>query len=149
MFLPRSLVGIGEASYATLAPTIITDFYERERRGRALAVFYAAIPVGSALGFVLGGKLAEVYGWRSAFFMVGLPGLTFALLALAIREPMRGGSDAASLKTELDTPTLAGTYRMLWHNRTYVLVTAGFVAYTFALGGLVGGCLPSSSVMTV
>ena len=138
MFVPRSLVGIGEASYATLAPTIITDFYERERRGRALAVFYAAIPVGSALGFVLGGKLAEIYGWRAAFFMVGLPGLMFALLALAIREPRRGGSDAASARAELPTPTLAGTYRMLWRNRTYALVTAGFVAYTFALGGLVG-----------
>ncbi len=138
MFVPRSLVGIGEASYATLAPTIITDFYERERRGRALAVFYAAIPVGSALGFVLGGKLAEIYGWRAAFFMVGLPGLMFALLALAIREPRRGGSDAASARAELPPPTLAGTYRMLWRNRTYVLVTAGFVAYTFALGGLVG-----------
>ena len=138
MFVPRSLVGIGEASYATLAPTIITDFYERERRGRALAVFYAAIPVGSALGFILGGKLAEIYGWRAAFFMVGLPGLMFALLALAIREPRRGGSDAASAKAELPTPTLAGTYRLLWRNRTYVLVTAGFVAYTFALGGLVG-----------
>lgn len=138
MFVPRSLVGIGEASYATLAPTIITDFYGRERRGRALAVFYAAIPVGSALGFVLGGKLAESFGWRAAFFMVGLPGLMFALLALAIREPVRGGSDSGSPRTELPPPTLAGTYRMLWRNRTYVLVSSGFVAYTFALGGLVG-----------
>jgi MFS family permease len=138
MFIPRSLVGIGEASYATLAPTIITDFYEKERRGRALAVFYAAIPVGSALGFVLGGKLAESFGWRSAFFMVGLPGLIFALLALAIREPERGRTDAAPDGTELRPPTLTETYRMLWRNRTYVLVTSGFVAYTFALGGLVG-----------
>ncbi len=142
MFLPRSLVGIGEASYATIAPGIITDFYEEQRRGRALAVFYAAIPAGSALGFVLGGQLAERFGWRAAFFVVGLPGLLFALLALLIREPARGSSelqepDAAKAATG-PAPSLLATYRMLWSNRTYVVVTLGFVAYTFALGGLVG-----------
>jgi MFS family permease len=137
MFLPRSIVGIGEASYATLAPTMITDFYSEERRGRALAMFYAAIPAGSALGFVLGGRLAEAYGWRTAFFVVGLPGLLFALLALAIREPRRGSMDASPESAEAP-PTLVSTYRMLWHNRTYVVVTIGFTAYTFALGGLVG-----------
>lgn len=62
----------------------------------------------------------------------------FALLALAIREPKRGGSDPVPAEPGLPAPTLAATYRMLWHNRTYVLVTAGFVAYAFSLGGLVG-----------
>lgn len=137
MFMPRSTVGIGEASYATIAPAIITDFYEKERRGRALAVFYSAIPAGSALGFVLGGQLAERFGWRTAFFVVGLPGLLFALLALAIREPKRGASDRSELACE-PAPSLLVTYRMLWTNRTYVVVTLGFIAYTFALGGLVG-----------
>ncbi len=137
LFLPRSLVGIGEASYASLAPTIITDFSEEEHRGRALAIFYAAIPVGSALGFVLGGQLAARFGWRTAFFVVGLPGLLFALLALAIREPMRGATDG-SAQTGHQVPSLWATYRLLWANRTYVVVTIGFVAYTFALGGLVG-----------
>ncbi|NWG13646.1 MAG: MFS transporter [Acidobacteria bacterium] len=137
MFVPRSLVGVGEASYATLAPTIITDYYGQEMRGRALAVFYAATPIGSALGFVLGGSLAEQFGWRAAFFVVGLPGLLFALMALAIREPRRGFSErSAASKTA--PPSLFQTYRLLWQNKTYVLVTLGFVAYTFALGGLVG-----------
>lgn len=137
MFVPRSLVGIGEASYASIAPAIITDFYEEERRGRALAIFYAAIPVGSALGFVLGGQLAARLGWRTAFFIVGLPGLLFALLALAIREPKRGATDRTMPAGE-PAPSLWATYRMLWTNRTYVVVTLGFVAYTFAMGGLVG-----------
>jgi len=135
MFLPRSLVGIGEAGYATVAPGIITDFYDENRRGRALATFYAAIPVGSALGFILGGSLAEHFGWRTAFFVVGLPGLLFALLALTIREPQRGASDRVEPGT-LPPPALVATYQMLWRNHTYVTVTIGFLAYTFALGGL-------------
>lgn len=138
MFLPRSLVGVGEAAYATISPGMITDLYREEQRGRALAVFYAAIPAGSALGFVLGGLLSESYGWRAAFFLVGLPGLLFALLALTIREPRRGASDVLSGSEPAEVPSLAATYRMLWHNRVYVVVTLGFIAYTFALGGLVG-----------
>jgi MFS transporter, Spinster family, sphingosine-1-phosphate transporter len=136
MFLPRSIVGLGEAGYATVAPAIITDYYSVERRGRALAVFYAAIPAGSALGFILGGELAAALGWRAAFFMVGLPGLLFALLALAIREPKRGAADGADSLGQGPAPSLLATYGMLARNRTYVVVTIGFVAYTFALGGL-------------
>ncbi len=136
MFLPRSMVGIGEASYATVAPGIITDFYEEERRGRALAVFYAAIPAGTALGYILGGGLAASFGWRTSFFAVGLPGLLFAMMALLIREPKRGATDKAADATAAPTPSLQSTYLMLLNNRTYVVVTIGFIAYTFALGGL-------------
>lgn len=138
LFVPRALVGVGEASYATLAPGIITDFYEEERRGRALAVFYAAIPAGSAMGFVLGGELAARFGWRTAFLVVGLPGLAFAVLALTMREPQRGAADAGLGGEASAPPTVAETYVLLWHNSTYVFVTLGFIAYTFALGGLVG-----------
>lgn len=134
MIVPRSFVGIGEASYATLAPTMIADYYEPERRGWMLALFYSAIPAGSALGFVLGGQLADRFGWRAAFCAVGLPGLLLALLALTLREPERGASEMAPLSAP---PAVLATYRMLWDNRTYVLVTVGFIAYTFALGGLV------------
>ena len=138
MFIPRSLVGVGEAAYATMAPGIIADFYEEQRRGRALAVFYAAIPAGSALGFVLGGRLSELYGWRAAFFAVGLPGLLFAALVLAIQEPRRGAADRDPIFPSGAVLTLRETYRMLWKNRVYGVVTVGFIAYTFALGGLVG-----------
>jgi MFS family permease len=138
LFAPRALVGVGEASYATIAPGIITDCYGEERRGRALAVFYAAIPAGSALGFVLGGVLAQHLGWRAAFFVVGLPGIVLALLALTIREPQRGACDAGDASESIAPPSLLTTYAMLWQNSAYVCVTLGFVAYTFALGGLVG-----------
>ena len=135
LFLPRSLVGIGEASYATTAPGIITDFYDTAHRGRALAVFYAAIPIGSALGYVLGGAISQSHGWRAAFFLVGLPGILFALLALWIREPKRGATETEA-RAAAPAPSLRASYLMLWHNRTYVFVSLGFIAYTFALGGL-------------
>jgi MFS family permease len=138
MVVARSFVGIGEASYATVAPTIIADCFDTEHRGRALAVFYAAIPAGSALGFVLGGQLAGRFGWRSAFFVVGLPGLLFSLLALTIREPQRGACDPLPVSEAVAPPTVRATYAMLWQNATYACVTLGFIAYTFALGGLVG-----------
>ncbi len=138
MFVPRSMVGIGEASYATLAPAMIADYYEPERRGRALAIFYVAIPAGSALGFIFGGQLAHHFGWRMAFCVVGLPGLLFAALALGIREPERGASEAVRPRQRPASPSIIATYRMLWENSTYVVVTLGFIAYTFALGGLVG-----------
>src|SRR5262249_50646386 len=80
----RAVVGVGEASYATLAPTIIDDLAAPSAKNRWLAIFYVAIPVGSALGYLLGGQLEAAYGWRSAFFIAGGPGLALALLGLLI-----------------------------------------------------------------
>src|SRR5688500_1206380 len=85
----RALVGVGEASYATLAPTIIDDIAPPEKRARWLSVFYVATPVGAALGYVLGGVLQAKFGWRSAFFFAGGPGLLLAGLCLMIQEPAR------------------------------------------------------------
>src|SRR4249920_137583 len=79
MFIARGIVGVGEASYASISPALISDYYPPERRGRAFAIFYLAIPVGSAVGYLLGGFLDEHFGWRAAFFAVGLPGVLLAL----------------------------------------------------------------------
>src|SRR5205823_4277753 len=146
MFIPRSLVGVGEAAYATMAPGIIADFYEEQRRGRALAVFYAAIPAGSALGFVLGGRLSELYGWRAAFFAVGLPGLLFAALVLAIQEPRRGAADRDPIFPSGAVLTLRETYRMLWKTRVYGVVTVGFFLFlnTGPLNAVLLGCVPAN-----
>ena len=89
MFIARITVGVGEASYATLAPTLIDDLTPPGSKGRALAIFYLAIPVGSALGYVLGGTIEEHWGWRYAFFLTGGPGLVLALSCLLIAEPAR------------------------------------------------------------
>lgn len=123
----RLLVGVGEASYASLSPTIIDDVTPPERKGRVLAIFYAAIPIGSALGYVLGGELDKRFGWRSAFFIAGGPGVLLALSCLLIAEPPRAKKEA-SVPMKLALKGVLGSKRYLW-------ATLGFIGQTFALGG--------------
>ena len=78
----RTVVGIGEASFGTVSPGLVADFFCKERRGRVLSYFYLAIPVGSAIGYLLGGLLGYHFGWRSAFLLVGAPGLMLAIARL-------------------------------------------------------------------
>ncbi|HYK24720.1 MAG TPA: MFS transporter, partial [Steroidobacteraceae bacterium] len=81
----RAVVGIGEAAYATIAPSMLADYFARSERGRVLAVFNMAIPVGAACGYVVGGLMDHAYGWRAAFLVAGLPGI--ALAAWLLRLP--------------------------------------------------------------
>src|SRR5438034_4949904 len=94
LFLARATVGVGEAAYGTIAPSLLADYYPRQYRGRVFSIFFAAIPVGSALGIQLGGLVDAHFGWRRAFFIVGIPGLLLAALALTLRDPPRGAQDA-------------------------------------------------------
>jgi MFS family permease len=132
LLLARAAVGVGEAAYATLAPAMLADFYPPERRNRVFTYFYVATPVGSAIGFVLGGFLGEHVGWRAAFLAVGLPGLLVAALALAMKEPVRGAFDEAAPQ-----PVSWGVaLRALLSNRVYVTTLLGYTAVTFATGGI-------------
>ncbi len=131
--LARALVGVGEAAYATLSPALLSDFYPPGRRNRILTFFYIAIPVGSALGFVLGGLFGQHWGWRAAFLICGLPGLILAGLALVIREPGRGRFDTDAAVTP---PPWVDAVPLLLRNREYVLAVAGYAAVTFASGAL-------------
>src|SRR3989449_6913859 len=92
----RALLGIGESSYSTITPTLIADYFPRQRRATALGVFQAAIPMGFALGYGIGGALAYFFGWRMAFMVVGLPGLITSVVVWRLREPKRGANDAVS-----------------------------------------------------
>jgi MFS family permease len=133
----RILVGVGESSYGTLSPGWIADLYPRERRNNALSFFYVAIPVGSALGYVVGGALAAAYGWRIAFMIAGLPGLLLAAALLFQREPERGAVERAGPPTRSASTGLRAallTYGGLVRIRDYRLVVLGYVAQTFALG---------------
>jgi MFS family permease len=141
LFLARATVGIGEAAYGTIAPALLADYFPRERRGRVFAIFFAAIPIGSALGYVVGGLVDHYFGWRPAFFVAGVPGLLLAALALRLYDPPRGAQDP-------DAPPVAGThalsfgraalaaYAALVRNRPYLLTVLGYAAYTFAIGAL-------------
>ena len=139
----RATVGIGEASFGTVSPGLIADYFPKERRGRVLAWFYVAIPVGSALGYLLGGVLGQRFGWHAAFLLVGLPGLLLAIPIGLLREPPRGG-DAALPPTPADLhsagPYQAGKtaagYAELFRNRSFLLNTLAMAAMTFAMGGL-------------
>jgi MFS family permease len=75
LLMARSCVGVGEAAYSTISPALLSDYFPLSQRGRAFAVFYVAIPVGAAVGFLLGGAIGRAYGWRAAFYAVGLPGV--------------------------------------------------------------------------
>src|SRR5215470_11380888 len=99
-----------------------------------IAIFYMAIPVGTASGYLLGGLIESALGWRAAFYVVGLPGIVMALLALTAPDPPRGLTEEdAAPRAKV---SVVGALRSLSLNFTYVGAILGYVAYTFALGGL-------------
>jgi MFS family permease len=144
LFAARAAVGVGEAAYVTIAPSLLSDYFPVRQRGRVMAIFFCAIPVGSALGYVVGGLVDKHYGWRAAFFVAGVPGLLLAAACLLLRDPPRGIQDRAGTegKAAPNTPRSSisreawSTYGRLLRNKPYALTVLGYAAYTFAIGGL-------------
>ena len=130
LLIRHTLVGVGEATFVTIAPTFVADLFGEERRGRILGVFYLAIPVGSAAGYLLGGNLAPHYGWRFPFYIAAAPGFLLALGVLFLKEPERGQFD--SLAETAERGTLFGLLR----NPAFLTSTLGMAAMTFSLGGI-------------
>jgi len=126
----HTVVGIGEASFATIASPFLADLYPENQRGRVLSVFALANPAGTALGYVLGGFLGQRYGWRCPFYIAAIPGFLLALAFTFIREPERGRIDS------LPETASRGTLRGLSRNGAYWAATLGMAMMTFALGGL-------------
>jgi MFS family permease len=135
LLLARAVIGAGEASYAVVTPSLLSDCYAAERRARVLGVFYAAIPVGSALGYILGGVIGEAYGWRAAFFIAGAPGAVLAFVLLLLAEPPRGAMDPPGAAAPVPLGLKASLWALL-SRRSYIVNTAAQVIYTFAMGGL-------------
>lgn len=134
LLVARSAIGIGEAGFGVVSATLISDLFSLEARGRMLAFFYVAIPVGSALGFLLGGYVGEHYGWRDAFFIAGAPGIALGLLVLRMVEPPRGASEGVSSAHEHRFEWASA--RTLLRNQSFLYTTLGMAAMTFALGGM-------------
>jgi MFS transporter, Spinster family, sphingosine-1-phosphate transporter len=143
LFLARATVGVGEAAYVTIAPSLLSDYFPVRQRGRVMAIFFCAIPVGSALGYVVGGLVDKHWGWRNAFFVAGIPGLVLAASCLLLRDPPRGAQDGAGAAgvaakqsgSSIRKETWA-TYQRLVRNKAYAITVLGYAAYTFAIGGL-------------
>ena len=154
LLITRLFVGVGEGGYGPAAPTLIADLFPVARRGQVMAWFYMAIPVGSALGYMLGGFMAEHWGWRYAFYAVVPPGLLLGIFCFLMREPKRGAADTvptqdSGLSTQdsqdfnpqskihnpKSTPTFSD-YLSLLKNPSYLLDCAGMTAMTFAIGGI-------------
>lgn len=130
LLIRHTLVGIGEATFVTIAPTFVADLFAEEKRGRILGVFYLAIPVGSAAGYLLGGNLAPTHGWRFPFYIAAAPGFLLALAVFFLKEPERGQFD--TLKGTPERATVLG----LWRNPAFLTATLGMAAMTFSLGGI-------------
>jgi MFS family permease len=138
MCIARSVVGVGESSFSTITPSLIADYFRPEKRATALGVFQAAIPMGFALGYVVGGVLAYYFGWRMAFMFVGLPGLITAVFVWRLKEPVRGASDPVTPASVEPAKTPERSwFALAWQiikTRDWLLSTAGYTALTFALG---------------
>jgi MFS transporter, Spinster family, sphingosine-1-phosphate transporter len=130
LLVRHTLVGIGEATFVTIAPTFVADLFPPAQRGRTFGIFYLAIPVGTAAGYLLGGHLGPVHGWRFPFYIAAFPGFLLALAMCFVPEPARGQSDAGK-----ESETRA-TWRDLAGNGAFWTVTLGMAAGTFSLGGI-------------
>src|ERR1700677_4771066 len=120
----RMLVGLGEASYATISPSLISDSYAPAKRNNALTIFYVAIPVGAALGTIMGGIIAAKWGWRHAFIWVGTPGLLLALVLLPFAELKRGHAEGKTIEAT-KKPSFRDIVN-LFRISDYVLVVLGY-----------------------
>jgi predicted MFS family arabinose efflux permease len=142
LLLRHAILGIGEASFGIYAPALLADFYPEEDRNRILTIFYTAIPVGAALGYLIGEIVGSHYGWRMPFYVSAAPGLLIAaLIFFLMREPARGASD--EVEREPDSSSRAAKPRStmenvlaLAKNAPYLYATLGMAMVTFSLGGI-------------
>lgn len=130
LLLRHVIVGIGEATFVVFSPAYLSDLFPERMRGRVLSIFYLAIPVGTAFGYIIGGQLGAAHGWRMPFMICAAPGVLLALAVLALHEPKRGASD--HIADNVERGTLLGLAR----NKAYWTVCLGMAMMTFAVGGL-------------
>ena len=119
-----------------IAPSTIADLYPKQSRGKVFALYSGAIPVGSALGYVLGGILEVRMGWQRSFFVVGVPGLLLAVVMFFLHDPVRGAADVEVVGHPADKKmNVFRAYLQLMKNGGFMFTGLGYAAYTFVVGG--------------
>lgn len=137
--LIRAAVGIGEASYIVITPSMLADYYQVDDRNRMIGLWSLAIPIGAAVGFGLGGVIGEELGWRSAFVALGLPGILLGLLVLRLTDPVRGATDPPAVRAMVAASKQLSNlqvYKTLLRNPVFVLGALGQAFNTFGAGGV-------------
>jgi MFS family permease len=142
LFIARSILGVGEAGYAPASLSLIGDYFPRAQRGRVLAVWSVGNLIGTAIGLILGGLVAQLFGWRWAFYIVGIPGLIAAFLIWRAMEPVRGAFDHE--EDEEDDGGAAGhgaigknfwvAVRRIYKIPTYWILLGAFIFSFFTIG---------------
>lgn len=135
----RSVIGVGEAGYGTVSPSYLAEWFPKDVRARVLAIFALAIPVGSAIGYILGGWLGGHFGWREAFYIVSVPGILLGIYFLYFKE-----TEERLSKEEKAT---FSDYKKLMKNKTFLLICLAESVATFTVGGL-AAWMPSFFVRT-
>jgi len=131
LLVRHTVVGVGEATFSLIAPAYIADLFPEEKRGRILSLFYLAIPMGAALGYIIGGALGTKYGWRAPFYVCAIPGFIVAIwFYFATEEPRRGEREVALHTIERTT------FHGLLRNPAFWTATLGMAMMTFAIGGI-------------
>jgi predicted MFS family arabinose efflux permease len=133
LLLARAASGVGEATYAVVTPSLLSDSYPVNRRAKALAIFFAALPVGTALAYVVGGGVGARYGWRAAYFLVCVPAVILCVLLFLLDEPRRGAHDGGVVREHVD---LKDSLRALGQRHSYLYNTAAQAIFTFTLSGM-------------
>ncbi|HEY0752619.1 MAG TPA: MFS transporter [Ktedonobacteraceae bacterium] len=149
IFFMRSVLGIGEAGYAPSSLSLLGDYFSKEHRGRVLSYWSMGTLLGAAFGFTLGGLVADAFGWRWAFYIVGLPGLLCAFLAWRMTEPARGAFETLDEKSAVETTAYEsetyghgsigkdfwGTVKKLRAIPTYWVLVGALIFSFFTIGG--------------
>lgn len=128
LLVARSFIGIGESGFTAISPSLVSEHFPARQRARVMALFTMALPIGSALGYLLGGKLGQDFGWRAAFLMVGVPGMLLGLMALTLRDPHRGAQFKSSAPHWRE-------YTALFKNKQFMFACLSLAMSTFTLGG--------------
>lgn len=120
LLIARIGVGIGEAGCSPPIHSLISDMYPEEERGTALSTYALGIPIGAAVGTLLGGWIGEYFGWRMAFMVVGMPGIIVAAVVFfTVREPPRGHSEPDHVQVQKDLVPLGETIKFLWSLKAF------------------------------